>query len=255
MHPGTLRIGKSQASWPTRQPIANSPLPNMNASPDSPDLEPRRATLAVAAARAAVSRRQFWKNVFADRKRHGNTFFTRSVLALIVFRFGGWALTQPRWIRFFAMKLYSILYRIARVLTGLHMHCEVLVGDSLHLIHCEGPISIHPDVVLGDRVGIMHNVTIGLTNDQAGAPILGNDVFVGTGAVILGPVTIGDNSRIAANSLVITNVPANSIAIGVPARVLPRTDVERSPLGASPARAGARNQGAASVAGSAHQQQ
>lgn len=214
---------------------------------DSPDQDPRSALRAAALAKAAVTRRQFWKNVLADRRRHGNTFFTRSVLGLIVFRFGAWALTKPRWVRFFAMKFYRLFERVTRVLTGLHMHCEALVGDDLHLIHAEGPISIHPDVVLGDRVGLMHSVTIGLANDQAGAPILGNDVFVGTGAVILGPITIGNNSRIAANSLVITNVPPNSIAIGVPARVLPRTDgtlVARAP---AHGRADAKDHGLASV--------
>lgn len=223
----------------------------MIALTDSPDKEPRRATHAAAMARAAVTRRQFWKNVLDDRKRHGRTFFTRAVLALIVFRFGGWALTQPRWIRYVAMKLYSVLYRVTRVLTGLHMHCEVLVGDSLHLIHAEGPISIHPAVVLGDRVGIMHNVTIGLSNDQEGAPILGNDVFVGTGAVILGPVTIGNNARVAANSLVINNVPPNSIAIGVPARILPRTNGALAVKLPADGHPGAADHGRASAAGPA----
>ncbi len=184
----------------------------------------REVARAAAEAKARSSRRHFWRNVRADVQRHGR-FFTRSVLGLVVFRFGGWALTQPRWVRAVAMKVYGLLERFARVLTGLHMHCTVLVGERLHLIHVEGPISIHPDVVLGDRVGIMHNVTIGLAHEDEGAPVIGDDVFIGTGAVILGPVHVGDNVRIAANSLVITNVPANCIAIGVPARVLPRTDL------------------------------
>lgn len=167
--------------------------------------------------------------------------FTRSVLALIMFRFGAWALTQPPIVRAVAMKFYSLGHRFIRVLTGIHMHCTVLVGEGLHLIHAEGNISIHPDVVLGDRVGIMHNVTLGLVIDQPGAPIIGNDVFIGTGAVILGPVHVGDNARIAANSLVITNVPANWMAIGVPARTYPRLlakKPERPPVAADDGRRG-----------------
>jgi serine O-acetyltransferase len=193
----------------------------------------RESIRAAAEARARVTRRQLWRNVRSDVQRHGRVL-ARSVLGLAVFRFGGWALTQPRWVRAVAMKLYGLAERVTRVLTGLHMHCTVLVGERLHLIHAEGPISIHPDVVLGDRVGIMHNVTIGLANEGEGAPILGDDVFVGTGAVILGPIVIGDNVRVAANSLVITNVPANSIAIGVPARVLPRTDLLLRNAGRAP---------------------
>jgi serine O-acetyltransferase len=118
--------------------------------------------------------------------------------------------------------------------TGLHMHCTALVGDGLHLIHVEGPISIHPDVVLGDRVGLMHGVTIGLSPDHEGAPILGDDVFVGTGAVILGPVVVGDGARIAANSLVLQDVPPNCLAIGVPARMVPRLSLVGDPRPSEP---------------------
>lgn len=199
-------------------------MPRAPAPAAAPAADVRASLLAIAAARSAVSRPRFFRNVRADIQRHGR-LCTRSVLGLLVFRFGAWALTKPRWLRAVLMKFYGLAERMARLVTGLHMHCSVHVGEGLHLIHAEGPISIHPDVVLGDRVGIMHNVTIGATIEQEGAPILGNDVFVGTGAVILGPVVVGDNARIAANSLVITNVPANCIAIGVPARILPRTDL------------------------------
>jgi serine O-acetyltransferase len=181
----------------------------------------RESLRAAAELKAREWRPRFFHNVCADVRQHGR-LLTRSVLGLIVFRFGAWALTQPRIVRAVAMKFYNVGDRFMRVLTGLHMHCTVLVGEHLHLIHAEGNVSIHPDVVLGDRVGIMHNVTIGLVIEQPGAPIIGNDVFIGTGAVILGPVLIGDNARIAANSLVIANVPANWIAIGVPARLYPR---------------------------------
>jgi serine O-acetyltransferase len=181
----------------------------------------RESARAAAEAKAREWRPRFFHNVCADVRQHGG-LFTRSSIGLIMFRFGAWALTQPRIIRAIAMKLYGIGERFTRVLTGLHMHCTVLVGEKLHLIHAEANISIHPEVVLGDRVGIMHNVTIGLAIEGPGAPMIGNDVFIGTGAVILGPVYIGDNARIAANSLVITNVPANWIAIGVPARLYPR---------------------------------
>jgi serine O-acetyltransferase len=74
--------------------------------------------------------------------------------------------------------------------------------------------------VIGDRCGIMHNVTIG-TNMTEGVPVIGDDVFIGVGACILGDITIGDRVRISANSLVTTDVPPDSIAIGVPAKILP----------------------------------
>lgn len=187
----------------------------------------RESVRAAAEAKAREWRPRFFHNVCADVRQHGG-LFTRSVIGLIMFRFGAWALSQPRLIRVIAMRFYGIGERFVRVLTGLHMHCTVLVGERLHLIHAESNISIHPEVVLGDRVGIMHNVTIGLAIDGPGAPIIGNDVFIGTGAVILGPVYVGDNARVAANSLVITHVPANWIAIGVPARLYPRLAAMKS---------------------------
>lgn len=189
----------------------------------------RQALRAAAEAKADQSRRRLWHNLRADVRRHDGRILTRSVLGLAAFRFGAWALTRGPFGRAIAMRVYGVVERCMRVLTGLHMHCTVLVGEGLHLIHVEGPISIHPDVVLGDRVGLMHGVTIGLSPDHEGAPILGNDVFVGTGAVILGPVVVGDGARIAANSLVLTDVPPNSLAIGVPARVLPRLSLVGDP--------------------------
>jgi serine O-acetyltransferase len=194
-----------------------------NGGDDGRGREMRRAALRAAAeAKAERSRPLFWRNLRADVRRHEGRFFTRSVLGLAVFRFGAWALTRGPLVRAVAMRVYGVVERFARWATGLHMHCTALVGEDLHLIHVEGPISIHPDVVLGDGVGLMHGVTIGLSPDHEGAPILGDNVFVGTGAVILGPVIVGDGARIAANSLVLTDVPPRCLAIGVPARMIPR---------------------------------
>jgi serine O-acetyltransferase len=93
------------------------------------------------------------------------------------------------------------------------------LGHRFHIVHADGSISIHPDVVIGDNVGVMHNVTIG-TNMSEEVPVIGNDVFIGVGASILGGVTVGNGARIAANSLVISDVPAGAVAMGVPARIL-----------------------------------
>lgn len=182
----------------------------------------REILYAAALAKADARRRNFFGNVRADIRRHGGRIFTRSVLGLMVFRLGAWALVQPNYLRVPMLKVYAILDKLTRVITGLHMNCTVLVGDDLHLVHAEAPISIHPDVVIGDRVGIMHNVTIGAAVEVDGVPIIGNDVFIGTGAVILGPVVVGNGARIAANSLVIADVPSDCTAIGVPARSVPR---------------------------------
>ena len=182
----------------------------------------REALYAAARAKAAAPRPSFWTTLRADVRRHGGVFVQRAVIGLTVYRLGVWAQAQPVYIRIPVTKLYGLIDKLVRPITGLHMHRTVLVGDDLHFIHAQAPISIHPEVVIGDRVGIMHNVTIGATVEVDGVPIIGNDVFIGTGAVIIGPVVVGDGARIAANSLVITDIAPNSMAIGVPARALPR---------------------------------
>ena len=98
---------------------------------------------------------------------------------------------------------------------------QVQIGKDFHIIHAEGSLSIHPDAIIGDRVGVMHNVTIG-TNMGPGAPVIGDDVFIGVNSTVLGRIRIGDRVRIAANTAVTTNVPPDSVVVGSPARIYPR---------------------------------
>ncbi|MFO0633487.1 MAG: serine acetyltransferase [Nannocystaceae bacterium] len=162
-----------------------------------------------------------WDALRTDYAIHGRTLANPALWALAVYRFGRWSLEQrnpaTRWA---SSKLYGALAAASRAVTGVHLDRTCEVGRALHLIHCEAPISINPRCTIGDRVGIMHNVTIGDTPD-GGVPRIGNDVFIGVGAVILGAVTIGDGAQIAANSLVIADVPPDHVAVGVPARVYP----------------------------------
>jgi serine O-acetyltransferase len=115
-------------------------------------------------------------------------------------------------------------------LTGVDLDRTTQVGEALHIVH-GGMISIHPDAIIGDRVGIMHGVTLG-TNMGPGAPVIGDDVFIGCQASILGRVKIGNGARIAANSLVITDVPSGAVAVGVPARIGPDVSGLRKGLAA-----------------------
>ena len=68
---------------------------------------------------------------------------------------------------------------------------QVTIGQDFHIIHAEGSLSIHPEVVIGDRCGVMHNVTIG-TNMTPGALVIGDDVFIGVNSTVLGRIRIGD---------------------------------------------------------------
>jgi len=92
-------------------------------------------------------------------------------------------------------------------------------GPRFVLIHSQGVV-INGGVVGGSDVRIEHQVTIGA--ERRRFPVLGDDVFLGAGAKILGALTIGDRVRVGANAVVLTDVPADSTAVGVPARVVRR---------------------------------
>ena len=97
-------------------------------------------------------------------------------------------------------------------------------GPGLVLIHSTG-IVINGAVRGGRHVHIEHQVTIGA--ERRRTPCIGNDVFIGAGAKIIGPVTVGDGARIGANAVVLIDVPEGKTAVGVPARILsPKHDAE-----------------------------
>ena len=100
-------------------------------------------------------------------------------------------------------------------------------GPGFVLIHSNGVV-INGDVRGGRDVKIEHQVTIGAEKRQA--PVLGDDVFVGAGAKIIGSVAIGDGARIGANAVVVTDVPAHTTVVGIPARVVRRRQVEENPV-------------------------
>lgn len=155
----------------------------------------------------------------ADYRRHGSSASNPAFWALATYRFGRWAAELPRPARAVGGKLYGAMALAVELTSGITLHREVEIGAAFHLVH-SGNIKIHPATRIGDRVGIMHDVTLGSAMDRPGAPTLGDDVFVGAGAKVLGCVTIGNRARIAANSLVVTDVPADATAIGVPAKIL-----------------------------------
>lgn len=160
--------------------------------------------------------REDWQVYEHDLARQG-------LWVMAVYRFGRWRYTVNQgWLRMPLSFLYKILKLLSQILTGIDLPCEVTVGRRLQIDHFGG-IIISGDTVLGDDVVIRNGVTIGLKRTgERGAPIIGNRVDIGAGAKILGDIRIGDDVVIGANAVVITDVPPNSLAIGVPARIVPR---------------------------------
>lgn len=114
-----------------------------------------------------------------------------------------------------------LISQISRRRTGIEIHPGAKIGKRLVIDHGMG-IVIGETAQIGDDCLIYHGVTLGGTGKDSGKrhPTIGNNVLIGTGAKVLGPFTVGDNSRIAANSVVLSEIPPDSTAVGVPARVV-----------------------------------
>ena len=164
-----------------------------------------------------------FENIREDWHTYDRQLSRQGLWTMAVYRFGRWRYTiRWRWLRRPFSLLYKLLKIFSEVLTGIELPCEAILGRRFRIDHFGG-IVISGDAVFGDDCVIRNGVTVGLKNTgQRGAPTLGNRVDVGAGAKILGAITIGDDVLIGANAVVLNDVPSNSIAVGIPARVLPR---------------------------------
>ncbi len=114
-----------------------------------------------------------------------------------------------------------------RFWTGIEIHPGATIGKGLFIDHGMGVV-IGETAIIGDNCTIYQGVTLGGTGKEKGKrhPTLGDNVMVGSGAKVLGPFTVGENSKIAAGAVVLSEVPANSTCVGVPARVVKREGVK-----------------------------
>ena len=128
--------------------------------------------------------------------------------------------------RFFLARMIS---QFARTMTGVEIHPGATIGRGLFIDHGMG-IVIGETAEVGDYCTIYHGVTLGGTGKDTGKrhPTIGDHVLISTGAKVLGPFTVGSNSRIGANAVVLQEVPPNSTVVGVKARVV-KIDGHRVP--------------------------
>ena len=119
--------------------------------------------------------------------------------------------------------LARMVSHLARWLTGIEIHPGVVIGRRFFIDHGMGVV-IGETAVIGDDCTLYHGVTLGGTTWQKGKrhPTLANDVVVGAGAKVLGPIEIGSGARIGSNAVVVRDVPSNSTVVGVPGRLIER---------------------------------
>jgi serine O-acetyltransferase len=112
---------------------------------------------------------------------------------------------------------------IARWLTGIEIHPAAKVGRRLVIDHGMGVV-IGETAEIGDDCYLYHQVTLGVARASSGKrhPTVGNNVIIGAGAKVLGPIKVGDNARVGSNAVVLDNVPDNTTVVGIPARPVER---------------------------------
>ncbi|HEX5660790.1 MAG TPA: hypothetical protein VFX59_26535 [Polyangiales bacterium] len=162
-----------------------------------------------------------WELIREDFEAHGRDATRPGFQAVAVYRFGVWRMTvEPKALRAPFSVLYRALYRSVRNLYGIELPYSAKVGRRVIFEHQHG-IVVHGETVIGDDCIIRQGVTLGIRNMDrlTEAPVLGRGVNVGAGAKVIGAVHVGDGAAIGANAVVLKDVPAGALAIGVPAQL------------------------------------
>lgn len=159
--------------------------------------------------------RAYQHNDPAARSKLEILILYNGVHAILLYRISHWL-----W-RHHLLFLARLISQIAKWLTGVEIHPAATIGRRLVIDHGTG-IVIGATTIIGDDCLIYQGVTLGGTGISQGKrhPTLGNNVMIGSGAKVLGDIRIGNHSRVAANSVVLRDVPDNSTVVGVPGRIV-----------------------------------
>jgi serine O-acetyltransferase len=157
----------------------------------------------------------------------------RSLLEIAICYSGVHAIWSHRICHWLWQNDFKLLARgcssLARLFTGVDIHPAAVIGQGVFIDHATGVV-IGETAEVGDEVTIYQGVTLGGTSLERVKrhPTVGNRVTIGAGAKILGAITIGDDSRIGANAVVVKSVPPNSVVVGVPGQIIARSRPHRA---------------------------
>jgi serine O-acetyltransferase len=165
----------------------------------------------------SCDRAAFWK-AFREAPGFRFTYFLRKCQA---------ARHRPRWLRIASTLVHSILLNHYRYKYGFEIPIQAEIGPGLYIGHF-GHLTIHPECRLGWNVNLSPGVVIGQTNRgrKQGVPVLGDCVWIGSNAVVVGAVTVGDHVMIAPGAYVNFDVPDNAVVAGNPGQIVSYSGTE-----------------------------
>ena len=169
----------------------------------------------------------------------------KSKISVVLTYPGAKAIFMHRIANFFAVAKFDLIARIisqfSRFITGIEIHPKAKIGKNLFIDHGMGVV-IGETSIIGDNVTIYHNVTLGGISPSIDSdnqrevkrhPTLQDHVVVGSGAQVLGPITVRKNAKIGANAVVTKDVPENGVMVGIPAKNVGTASEEFKPYGIS----------------------
>jgi serine O-acetyltransferase len=154
----------------------------------------------------------------------GELWLNPAVWAIACYRLANWLIVSPPpAVLRIPLKVISFAARKwCEIVIEMHLDPHATIGGGLYIGHIGG-VHINPLAVIGKNCDIAHRVTIGASAmGRKGAPVLGDEVYIGTGATLVGRIKVGSGAKIAANTLVMTNIPEGATVMGVPGRIIMR---------------------------------
>lgn len=163
--------------------------------------------------------------IISDLRRYVNPFNNKfewnepSYIVIILFRLGS-SIRKIKFkpIRIFLSLIHTPFYSFFSIFMGISIPRNTTIGKGFKIYHFGG-IVLNSLTIIGDNCSLHQGVTIGVKNTYTDVPVIGNNVTVGAGAKLLGSIKIGNNVVIGANAVVLCDVPDDSIAVGIPAKV------------------------------------
>src|SRR5258707_10748641 len=148
-----------------------------------------------------------FENIRDDFRAHDRDWGAQGFWVMIVYRFGRWRYgVRPALLRKLCSLVYKILFKLIQIITGIELPCEAIVGRNFVIDHFGG-IIVSGYARFGDNCRIRNGVVVGLRRvDEPRAPVLGDNVDIGSGAKGLGPITLGRNVLLGANAVGICDV-------------------------------------------------